>query len=201
MKAAGDCLAVFYISSFYRIFSKKGMKIFMSTEVIALYISSAGVLVTGVFSFFIASANSKSATAATEATKAALESARISQTMMDMQTEQRIQIRSQLIREVLKSALIVQNGIEIFTKTGKDYTFLISAFPNNLNISNVEIGIYFNKFEAEAINIANMHLELYRKRYIKDGVPSYTIDQVFLEGNKQLHLKMTELIDLLEKAE
>lgn len=166
-----------------------------TVDILTLSISGLGVLVTGFFSFLIFSANKKSAEAAVqsaraaeEATKASVENAKIAKAMMDLQTEQKKQIRNQLTRDVIDQVTFLC----IYLEANKsNYSAeRMKKFPEKIFITNQDLGTYFTDEETKAIHDAIISYTAFRMLYYKDGEPHFIVNDSFIKH----HDKLLELL-------
>ncbi|MEC2074574.1 hypothetical protein [Metabacillus fastidiosus] len=165
-------------------------------ELAALIVSICGVIVTGVFSFLIWQANKQSAIAAKEATNAAIESARISQSMLEMQEEQKESIRNQLKRDITTQVYFIERNLNTMVSTGKYSSEIMSRLPEKINITNLELANYFSEDERALIYKARSKFENYRNDYFTNGKPDYAIDEEFIQTTKDL-LDLTKDVVIL----
>ncbi|MBO0588399.1 hypothetical protein [Sporosarcina sp. E16_8] len=152
-------------------------------EIAHLVVSICGVIVTGVFSYFIWQANKQSANAAEGATRAAEESASISKMMLEMQEEQKQNIRQQLKRDVIKQINAIERNLSNMLSTQK-YSEIMSRLPEEINITNLELANYFLEEEIAIIYKTRSTYETYRNDYFKNDIPSFSMDEKFIHDNK-----------------
>ncbi|KEZ51342.1 hypothetical protein [Metabacillus indicus] len=166
-----------------------------TVEILSLSISGLSVIVTGFFSFLIFSANKKSAEAAVqsaraaeEATKASVESVKIAKAMMDLQTEQKKQIRNHLKRDVIDQVTFLCLYLEA---NKSNYSAAkMKMFPEKIFITNQDLGTYFTEEETQAIRDAIMSYKAFRILYYKDGEPHFMVNDSFIKD----HDKLLELL-------
>ncbi|ARD49050.1 hypothetical protein [Sporosarcina sp. P33] len=153
----------------------------------------AGAITTAVFSFLIWRANIQSAKAAKGAADAANESAQVSKMIFESQEELKKNVRDQLKRDILTQFQKIEKQVRTLKDSGIT-SEVMNKLPVSINITNHELGTYFETSERKVIHQAMSKYEEYIKRYFVEGIPKFIENEELTKDTQDLHDKVFNVI-------
>lgn len=153
----------------------------------------AGAITTAVFSFLIWRANIQSAKAAKGAADAANESAQVSKMIFESQEELKKNVRDQLKRDILTQFQKIEKQV-LTLKVSGITTVVMNKLPASINITNHELGTYFDASERKVIHRAMSEYEEYRNKYFTEDRPKFIQNEELTKDTEVLHDKVFNVI-------
>ncbi len=168
-------------------------------EIESLVVGSSAVA-TVILSFLIWRANILSAKAAKGAADAAIESAKISNLMLEAQLEQKQNLHDQIKRDILKQIRFLLKILSEVKESSTPSQEMV-RLPEQIHVTNYELANYFSKEERQKIYYTVEKYEAYRTNYFKDGKPSFnTIVKLTQDTDELIERAKDIIVKFSDKA-